>query len=85
MPLINNRILIPIANTILRFEWVWIAVMILAFWHISPPIRDRYVFLLAFIIPIYAARWLVHRRLFTRTPLDILLTHFYDRNRVQLP
>lgn len=44
--------------------------MILAFWLRSPPFRENYVFLLGFVFPIYAARWIVHRRFFTRTPLD---------------
>jgi putative inorganic carbon (hco3(-)) transporter len=65
-----------IPTLILRLEWIWIAVMVLAFWHHSPPIRDNYIFLLSFVIPILGARWLVHRRLFTRTPLDILLLIF---------
>lgn len=65
-----------VAALILRLEWLWIAVMILAFWHHSPPIRDTYIFLLGFIVPIIGARWLIHRRLFTRTPLDILLLTF---------
>ncbi len=57
-------------------EGVWIASMILAFWHISPPIRDQYVFLLLFAIPIYTLRYIIHRRFFTHTPLDILFLIF---------
>jgi len=65
-----------IGKLILGLEWIWIGIMIFAFWHISPPIRDRYVFLLLFTLPIYATRYVVHGRLFTRTPLDILLVIF---------
>lgn len=73
---IDNPTVLKFANIILHLEWVWIAVMIFAYWHHSPPIRDNYVFLLCFAVPIYGARWLVHRRLFTKTPLDILLVIF---------
>ena len=65
-----------LAILVLRLEWIWIAVMILAFWHHSPPIRDNYVFLLGFVCPIIGARYLVHHRFITRTPLDILLLIF---------
>ncbi len=50
--------------------------MIFAYWHISPPIRDRYVFLLIFALPIYGLRWLAHRRLFTGTALDLFFLLF---------
>ena len=59
-----------LAKIILRLEWFWIACMIVGFWFRSPPFRENYVFLLGFAIPIYGARWIVHRRFFTRTPLD---------------
>lgn len=64
------------AEWLLRLEWVWIAVMIFAYWHISPPIRDRYVFLLIFAAPLYGARWLARRRIFTGTALDLFLLLF---------
>lgn len=67
---------IHIARMLLRLEWVWIALMIIAFWHRSPPFREQYVFLLGFAIPIYGIRWWVYGRLFTRTPLDIFLLIF---------
>jgi len=69
--IIPEPIYVKFANICLRFEWIWIAVMILAFWHHSPPIRDNYIFLLGFIFPIIVARYIVHGRFFTRTPLDI--------------
>lgn len=50
--------------------------MIFAFWHRSPPFRDQYIFLLGFTLPIYAARWIVHQRLFTHTLLDITFLIF---------
>lgn len=64
------------AELLLRLEWVWIAVMIFAYWHISPPIRDRYVFLLVFALPFYGLRWLAQRRVFTGTALDLFLLLF---------
>ncbi len=54
--------------------------MALAYWHISgageSAIRDRYVFLLIFALPIYGLRWLAHRRLFTGTALDLFFLLF---------
>ena len=50
--------------------------MIFAYWHISPPIRDRYVFLLVFALPLYGSRWLAQRRVFTGTALDLFLLLF---------
>lgn len=64
------------AESLLRLEWVWIAVMIFAYWHISPPIRDRYVFLLVFALPFYALRWLARRRVFTGAAIDLFLLLF---------
>lgn len=64
------------AARLLRLEWLWIAVMIFAYWHISPPIRDRYVFLLGFAAPIYGLRWLAGRRLLSGAPLDLFLLLF---------
>lgn len=61
---------------ILSFEWVLIAFMIVTFWMRSPPFRDQWLFLLGFMIPIYLARWMAYRRLWTRTPLDPLLVGF---------
>lgn len=61
---------------IFSMESLWIGAMILAFWHISPPIRDRYVFLLLFLIPLYTIRFFIHQRIFTRTPLDVLFLIF---------
>ena len=72
----ENENLRRAAEWLLRLEWVWIAVMIFAYWHISPPIRDRYVFLLIFAAPLYGARWLARRRLFTGTALDLFLLLF---------
>lgn len=74
--IVTEPLLLKFASILLHLEWVWVAGMILAFWHHSPPIRDHYVFLLGFIFPIIGARYIVHRRMFTRTPLDILLLMF---------
>lgn len=53
-----------------------LGVMIVAFWHHSPPIRDNWVWLLAFALPIFGLRLIVYRRLFTSTPLLPLLIMF---------
>ena len=71
MPILRRE-----AALLLRFEWVWIALMIFAYWHISPPIRDRYVFLLVFALPFYALRLLAGRRLFSVSPLDLVMLLF---------
>jgi len=76
----NDHRLQRAASLLLRLEWIWIAAMALAYWHISgageSAIRDRYVFLLIFALPIYGLRWLAHRRLFTGTALDLFFLLF---------
>jgi len=73
---LSNTFLCNTSKLMLSLEWVWIAIMLLSYWHISPPIRDNYVFILIFSIPIYLARFVIHRRIFTRTPLDLFLLIF---------
>lgn len=60
------------ASLILRLEPVLLLVMVHAFWY---PYETR-VWSLLVLIPLSAARLLVHGRLFTRTPLDIPLLVF---------
>ncbi len=51
--------------------------LIVAFWHHSPPIRDRWVWLLLLAIPIYSAKALFFRRLWPRTPFDAAFVAFF--------
>lgn len=50
--------------------------IIVAFWHASPNFRDDWVWLLWIALPIFGLRVLIHRRLWTHTPLDWLLATF---------
>ncbi len=56
------------ARLILILEMPLLALMTFAFWHPSP-IRDQWLWLLYLLLPIYAARYIVYRRLWTWTPL----------------
>lgn len=66
-------LLMAACRGLLAAEPLLLLAMILAFWHHSPPIRDQWVWLLALVPPVYAARLVVHRRLWTPSPLDWLL------------
>jgi O-antigen ligase len=55
---------------------LFITVTIFAYWHISPPIRDRYVWLLLLFIPLAALRLLFSRRLLTLHALLPLFVTF---------
>ncbi len=57
-------------------EPIILLVMVIAFWHHSPPIRDDWVWLLWLALPIFALRLVIYRRLFTVTPLLPLLLIF---------
>ena len=58
------------------FEPVTLLVTIVSFWHHSPPIRDNWVWLLGLALPIFGLRLLLHKRLWTRSPMDGLLILF---------
>ena len=64
-----------LAHFILALELPVLALLLYAFWHHSP-IRDRWLWLLWLPLLLVAARWIAHRRLWTRTPLDIFLLLF---------
>lgn len=73
-----NRLVL---NHTLRHSVNWLElglllVMIVAFWHHAPHIRDEWVWLLWFAQPVFAARLLLHRRLFTPLALIWLLLPF---------
>lgn len=57
-------------------EWgaAWFAQ--LAFWHISPPIRDRWVWLLLLPVIFLLARWLLTQRLVVPTALAAITLSF---------
>jgi len=57
-------------------EPIILLAMILAYWHHSPPIRDEWVWMLGLAIPIFALRFIVHRRLFVANGLSILMVLF---------
>jgi hypothetical protein len=60
---------------IIKTEGWWLLITTFAFWYASP-IRDNWVWLIALIIPIFMARWLLYRRLWTDTPLNEFLVGF---------
>ncbi len=57
-------------------EWACAWFAQLAFWHISPPIRDRWVWLLILPLAFAAVRWLLTRRLNTSAALNPILIIF---------
>lgn len=75
-----------LARFLLRLEPLVLALTLLAFWHHSPPIRDRWVDLILLFPVMCGLRYIAYRRLWTLTPLIpwllafILLTHFNFHN-----
>ncbi|MCB9457805.1 MAG: O-antigen ligase family protein [Anaerolineaceae bacterium] len=63
-------------SLILNFEWVILAIIGAAFFFPSP-IRDSWLWLLALLPVILIVRFIVARRIYTRTPLDLLLVAFF--------
>ncbi len=61
-----------IAQVVLRLEPILLVIMVYAFWY---PYESR-VWSLLVLLPLGAARLIVYRRLFTRTPLDVALLVF---------
>lgn len=66
--MIYNRI----AQGILKLEPLIIAVNLYAMWFPSP-FRERTLYVLLLFIPVFAARYRLHGRILTRTPMDGLL------------
>src|SRR5690349_16282140 len=56
------------ARFVLALELPLLGLITFAFWYPSP-IRDQWLWLLYLLIPIYAARVILYRRLWTWTPL----------------
>jgi O-antigen ligase len=57
-------------------EWACAWFTQLAFWHISPPIRDRWVWLLLLPLAFTAVRWLITRRLSAPPTLALIIISF---------
>lgn len=64
-----------LARGILWLEPLVLALTALAFWYPTPA-RTNWLWLLALLLPISAARYVIYRRLFTRTPLDVWFAAF---------
>jgi hypothetical protein len=60
---------------ILALELPLLTLITFAFWYPSPT-RDQWLWLLYLLIPVYAARWLVYRRLWTWIPITPWLLIF---------
>ncbi len=85
-----------IANWTLRLEPLVLAALVYAFWH-HTPIRQQWSWLLLLLLPMFGARWILYKRLWTRTPMDNLLLAFlalciiniylapYTRGYIMLP
>ena len=50
--------------------------MVYTFWFHSPPIRDQWIWLLWFAVPIFWLRYRIYQRLWAKTSLDDLLVVF---------
>lgn len=64
-----------LARAILWLEPLLLALTVFAFWY-PPPIRTSWLWLLLLLPLFMGARWVLHRRLLTRTPLDGWLLAF---------
>jgi len=71
---------------VLKLEPLLLALTLLAFWHHSPPIRDRWVALIIFFPVMCGLRYAAYGRLWTMTPLTpwllvfVIVTHFNYHN-----
>jgi O-antigen ligase len=59
----NEESMTRLLSYLIYAEWACAWFTQLAFWHISPPIRDRWVWLLLLPLAFGAARWFITRRL----------------------
>jgi putative inorganic carbon (hco3(-)) transporter len=71
----QTRIAQRIARSILWLEPLLLGLITLAFWYPTPT-RTDWLWLLWLLLPVYGARYVAHRRLFTRTPLDLWFAAF---------
>ncbi len=69
------QVMTKLAQGILWLEPLILALIVFAFWYPTPT-RTDWLWLLLLLLPVYAARVMVHRRLFTRTPLDVWFAAF---------
>lgn len=68
-------IISQIGRLIIALEPILVIVTLIAFWQPSPE-RDKWLFLLLGFPVIYAVRFMVHGRVWTRFPLDVFLLLF---------
>lgn len=72
----NAQLLIKkAARQVWRLEPLLLGLMLIAFW-IPSPARDRWLWLVFLLPPVWAARWLDRRRLWPDTPLQWALAVF---------
>ncbi len=69
------KLIVVLARRILWLEPLILTGMIIAFWNPTPARLD-WLWLLWLLIPILVARFIVHGRWLTRTPLDIVFVAF---------
>jgi putative inorganic carbon (hco3(-)) transporter len=72
MPIFPRSKLLEI---ILQLEPFILLMITLAFWY-ATPIRDQWVWLIGLLLPIFGARYLLRRRVWTETPLNEFLIGF---------
>jgi putative inorganic carbon (hco3(-)) transporter len=60
---------------VLQLEPFILLMITFAFWY-ATPIRDQWVWLIGLLIPIFGARYLLRRRVWTETPLNEFLIGF---------
>jgi hypothetical protein len=66
---LQNRLEDTNMKQLLYFEPYILGIITFAFWFPTPG-RADWLWLLGLLLPVLVARWWVHRRLLTRTPLD---------------
>ena len=64
-----------LARAVLWLEPLYLALTVLAFWY-PPPTRTDWLWLLWLLVPVGIARYVVHGRVLTRTPLDVWFVAF---------
>lgn len=61
---------------LLLIEGIILILIIFAFWHHTPPIRENWLWLLWLAVPIFAIRLAIHERIWVNSPLNFLLVAF---------
>jgi O-antigen ligase len=67
---LDSHIIQTGARWLLRLEPLLLLWITFVFWYPAPPVRDHWLWLLWLCLPMIGARWVLYRRLWTRTPLD---------------